>query len=327
MRSDIDNLLDTAVRWAEAGHRTCLATLVYANGSAPRPPGSEMVIRDDGRFEGYLTGGCAEFAIAEIAKEAIAADRHRVVRFGLDSPYVDIQLPCGSGIDVFFHVDPDLSVLHSALARVRARESVALEALVGARTALKMCVHDAPGDLSANAFRRWYLPTRRLIAVGSGPIIVELAKLATTQHFEVLVFSPDADTRHALAGDNIPTRELPNAKVIVASDLDRFSAACILFHEHEREPDILATFLNSESFYLGALGSRKTQAERLQRLRLRGFTEADLARIHGPAGLPIGAQTPAEIGLSILAEITACYRSGSPPAIEWKGRALDGDFT
>lgn len=324
MRSDIDNLLDTAVTWAEAGHSTCLATLVYANGSAPRPPGSQMVIRDDGRFEGFLTGGCAEFAIAEIAKEAIAADRHRVVRFGLDSPYVDIQLPCGSGIDVFFHVQPDPTVLRAALALNLARESAGLQTTVGADAELRLCDHSNADELPSNAFRRWYLPSRRLVAVGSGPILIELTKLAATQHFDVLAFSPDAETRRTLTANNIDSRGLPHARVINASDLDRFSAACLLFHEHEREPDILTAFLNSDAFYLGALGSRKTQAERLQRLRLSSIPEADLARIHGPAGLSIGAQTPAEIGLSILAQITSSYRSGAPPAIEWRGRALDG---
>lgn len=316
----IDNVLPWLAVRAGEGQRTCLATLVYADGSSPRPCGAQMAIAEDGTFYGYLTGGCAETAIAEEGQRAINAGENSAVRFGIGSPYLDIQLPCGAGIDIWFDQTVSLALVDNAVERLRARQPVCVGTEVSPLAKSARIVAGAgaaPGE-----FMRWYYPTRRLYIVGAGPAVPALAKLAVAADYDTHVLSPDPLTLTAIDNEACSAETFTDISQIHALARDNHSAVVLLFHEHERETQLLKSFLDSDVYYIGALGSPRTQKIRLDLLLDAGVHPDSLQRIHGPVGLDIQAATPAEIAVAILAEMTIVFRAARHPLLEWSGGSL-----
>ncbi|CAN0514849.1 unnamed protein product, partial [Phaeothamnion confervicola] len=167
--------------WRRDGHRTALATLVFVDGSAPRPRGSQMAIREDGMAVGNLTGGCAEAAIIAEAQHCLTSGANRIVRYGKDSPYIDIRLPCGSGIDVFFDItlsDDDLAqVLNANAARAPASLVFDLEHLT---THVEADIRTID---TAAQWARVCEPSVRIWAVGKGPLVPLIAQLGSAAEF------------------------------------------------------------------------------------------------------------------------------------------------
>lgn len=277
-------LIGYALEWCNHDHQFALATLVNIEGNAPYPVGTQMLVNQSGDYLGQITGGCAEQAIADQAVFAINAGENSQQRYGLDSPYFDIKLPCGSGIDVHFETQMSSSDLSSVNARLFSRNVV---------------------KRAFGGFIKTYLPNPRLMIFGQGPILVKLAQLALQTGFDVCCIAQNGDTAKLLKKAHLDYAELVNAASIFDQDLDQFTAFISLFHEHELEIELLNIALQSDSFYIGALGSRKTHEVRLQSLSDLNIEQSSLERIHGPVGLNIGADTPAQIALSILAEVTA----------------------
>src|SRR5690554_245378 len=302
----LENLLTSFISYREEGQRVALVTLIGNTGSSPRPLGTQMVVSEDGRSVGYLTGGCAEAAIVSEAVAAIGAGYNRQIRLGVGSPYIDIQLPCGAGIDLYIDVglcDEKAQQIESCL---QSRSPVALDTSIS--TGKHQVVLDSAQAMATGVFRRWYLPRRRLLIFGKGPNTTALASLGTASDYEVEVFSPDRDTREACSREGITAGVLKNLQSPDLPSADADTAAVLLFHEHDWEPSILKALLASECFYIGALGSQKTHEQRIVQLQSLGLGQvAD--RIHGPVGMEIKAKTPIEIAISILAEITLTYRS------------------
>ncbi len=281
-----------------------------------------MVVAEDGAWSGFLTGGCAEPAIAALAQQSLAEGRNQLARLGHESPYVDIQLPCGSGIDLFFAIDPPEEVLVDALGCLRERRAVALEFALAEQTRVRIIEQGAAPITAQDSFRRWFTPQRRLLVLGSGPVSVALAVLAAGQHHDVIVLTPDSATRAALLDRDIDVHALNSAADLARVELDADSSACLLFHDHERETELLANLLELPLYYIAALGSQQTHATRLEALRSSGIQPQQLQRIHGPAGIDIRARTPGEIALSILAEATLRYRKQVRTALERIGGPL-----
>lgn len=281
------NLVEDAINCIKQGQRIALITLVNIEGNAPYPIGSQMLVNQRGEFWGQITGGCAETALAEHAVLAINQRKNETHRYGLNSPYFDIQLPCGSGIDVYFDVTLTLESLLDLNNRLVNR-SMARQHL----------------DTGVGRYQKSYLPTERLLIFGQGPIQISLAILALASGFEVICFAQDVDSAERLLEAGIkPSERLPNNDDIVFGQSDRYTAMLSLFHEHELETELLVNALRSDLFYIGALGSRATHSERLKKLRRSGVSESMIARVHGPVGLNIGASTPAQIAISILAQL------------------------
>jgi len=253
-------LINSAVAWLEAGYKVAMLSLVYIEGHAPYPVGSQMLVRDDGEFEGQLTGGCAEIALVQQALVAIEKQQNVTERYGAGSRYFDIQLPCGSGLDIAFDVQSTLEDYQAIASFLTLREAVKVSDV------------------------KTYYPNPRLLLFGQGPILDDLIDLATQSGFDVMRFEA-------------------NELYDLCSYCDQYTALVSLFHEHDLEIDILLSVLDAELFYIGALGSQKTQSERLRKLAERGVSSEQLERIHGPVGLNIGAVTPSQIAVSILAEI------------------------
>ncbi|GGZ24407.1 XdhC family protein [Asticcacaulis endophyticus] len=274
-----DYVLDTYLGWRGEGQRCALLTLIATTGGSPRPVGSQMAVCEDGRHVGMITGGCAESALVHDAIMAIDQGSDYIERYGEGSRFKDITLPCGAGLDIHFAV----TLSDDEVRRI-----------VDAHAARK------PAQMVMGGFVRRYRPAGRIVIVGQGPIVIMLAQLAVMAEMETVIYSPDAMIEQALPD----VRPLRGDGDFDADLLDANSALITLFHDHAFEPLILKAALNSPAFYIGALGSKRAHQARLKSLRGQG----DVGRIHGPVGLDIGAKTPPEIALSIMAQIIEHWR-------------------
>ncbi|PCM45849.1 XdhC family protein [Marinobacter sp. ANT_B65] len=308
-------VLQAALDFKRRNAAIALITLIRRDGSAPRPLGSQMVVTGEGECAGSLTGtGCADSLIVHEACAAIKEGIPRTLRLGAGSPYLDIRLPCGSGIELY--IDPllDICTLEFLLSEYRARRPVALE--TNSETHSHRCFLGQPvSPLPPDVLRRWIYPRQRLIVIGQGLNAVALSQVAVVSGYDVSVFSPDEATLTAGRQSGADAIRLTSAKTFPPPPLDAWTAAVTMFHDHDREIPVLQKLLESRCFYLGALGSRRTHSLRLATLKDLGLTDST-RRLHGPVGLDIGAQSPAEIALSILAEITHVYRTVERPLLE-----------
>ncbi|RUM98200.1 XdhC family protein [Pseudaminobacter arsenicus] len=291
-------VIDFALDRMRAGERVALVTLVQIEGSSPRPLGSQMAVSESGDWVGYLSGGCIERAIVAEALAAIEQGSNRRVRYGRGSKYLDIQLPCGSAIELVLDVnvsEGELAAIDLALAR---RQAAALR---------------VPGGSEADpheAFIRHYYPRRRLIVAGVGPAAIQLARLGRLSGFESVLFSPDEETRNAAEGEGVLT-------VVVGRgtspdfQADSRSAIVLMFHDHDWEKRLIPAALQTPAFYIGAMGSRRTQRQRMEMLELDGVDPVQLGRIKGPAGLFSGAKTASDVAVSVLAEVMQMERGAN----------------
>jgi xanthine dehydrogenase accessory factor len=300
-----ENVLSYLKAWRAEGLQTILVTLIGINGSSPRPLGSQMAVAEDGRSVGIITGGCAQSAIIHEALSAMEAGKSRIVRLGEGSPYLDIKLPCGSGLDIHFSLSLHDDELHEVLAAQTARQAVEL-GIPFDETPAQVCEVSGQrpsSNRTPTGLNRVYLPKRRIVVAGKGPIVASLSRLGSEAGFEVIALSPEEETRALSMAPGVQARDLQMPEDFPGDLLDQWTALAVLFHDHDWEPPILAKALASPCTYIGALGSRQTHAQRLETLTALGLAEEDLARIHGPIGLDTGAKSPPGIAISILAQI------------------------
>jgi xanthine dehydrogenase accessory factor len=299
----VEDLLPPLQAFAREG-RVALATLVTVEGPSPRPPGSEMAIAADGRVAGYVSGGCVEAAVASEAAMVLAEGRPRLLDYGVGSDVVDIQLSCGGRIGIFVRElhEPSTYVHALGLARRERRTVTVLVDAVDGRWRIAEGVVEADARHYAVVHR----PPLRLVAVGGDPVTLAVARIAPFLGVEVLLLRPHGPAMPppgvALAGYD--PRALPVA--LAELSLDDRTAVYSLSHDAEVDHAVAAHALASPAFAVGVLGSRNKIGARIQRLRDQGVDEAALERLQLPAGLPIGAQTPHGIALSILAQV--CQR-------------------
>ncbi|WP_164158222.1 XdhC family protein [Sandarakinorhabdus rubra] len=310
--------LATALDWRQAGHDVAIATVISTWGSAPRRVGSHLAVRGDGVFAGSVSGGCVEADVILSAQELMAAGTgHALLEFGVaDDVAWRAGLACGGRIAILVQ-----RLAGDSLAPALVEHVLAATA---AGTGLTLSSDPASG-ISAigdgGPFVRAYPPPRRLFIIGAVHIAQALVPLATGLGIAATVIDPRglfaADERFAgLELDRRwPDEALADLKPNAAS------ALVALTHDPKIDDVALACALRSPAFYIAALGSRKNHAARLERLSDQGFGSADLARIHGPAGLAIGAANPAEIALSIAAQMTAAWRGAlvAPAAPAFQG--------
>ena len=305
----IENVLPFYLQKASAGQRVCLVTLYQVDTVAPRPEGSQIAVAEDGEHFGFITGGCAEAAIVHEALLALKENCPRKIRIGSESPWFDIKLPCGAGIDLHFSVADSTAPVRTACELLARRKPVSLE-LDLENDVLVIDGEDSRLRNAPKFFVRHYIPQTRLAILGAGPYVDSLTGIAVQSGYQVLVWSPETvEPSVTPAASLTPRKALSRTMPFPSGDFDAWTAAVLLFHEHDWEPKLIRSVLATDCFYIGALGSRKTHASRLQQLRKLCVAESQLNRIHGPVGLPINARTPAEISISILAEVIAAKNS------------------
>ncbi|MGI8422090.1 MAG: XdhC family protein [Gaiellaceae bacterium] len=327
-------------RWRARGDRIAFATVVSARRSAPRPIGSKLAISERGELAGSVSGGCVESELFAEAQEVLAGSGPRLRSYGItDELAASVGLPCGGEIEVFVEETSSPLVQRLLTAIEDGERAVHLTAIEGERLGEEVLVLEggetlgsadmAPlaGELFARrngvvdlpgggrAFADVYGPPPRLVAFGAIDTAEALCAAARLVGWRTAV----VDARATFA---TPER-LPSADEIVIAwpedalaqlqpDFD--TAIVVLTHDEKFDVPALAGALATDAFYIGALGSRRAQAGRRERLLETGIAEAELARIFGPCGLDIGADTPAETAISILAEMLAVRagRSGGP---------------
>lgn len=320
MASDI---LHTVRQWQDEGRRVALATVSRTWGSAPFPVGSQLAADDQGNFVGSVSGGCIEGAVIAEARGAIDDGNIRRLEFSVSNEDAwEVGLACGGTINVF--VEPAPAELNAVLDAEADGRSVALatdlesgahtlhEADTSSDDVAKAMRDDRSKPLDDGQFVRVYNTPRRLAIIGAVHIAQELVPIAQKAGFEVTVIDP----RQAFASEErFPGVALDHNwpdDAMRSFNLDRRSAVVTLTHDPKLDDPALDVALPSDCFYIGALGSKKTQAKRVARLQEAGFSDELIGRIHGPVGLDINAQSPAEIAISIMAEIVSVLRQ--PPA-------------
>ena len=324
--------LNAATEWLQGARKVALATVTRTWGSAPRPEGSQMAIREDGAFSGSVSGGCVEGAVIAEAQSALSDGKPRNLKFGVTNEDAwAVGLACGGTIEI--HVSPLLARLQQSLLAdlKRARDShraVVLATDLSTDESL-LCF---PGESGSDALtdaarsqarrdqsasiesggRNWFLtvfnPPLDLAIIGAVHIAQPLARMATLADYAVRIIDPRTAfaTEERFPGVVLSTQWPDEA--LAANPLGPRSAIVALTHDPKLDDPALSSALRSPAFYIGALGSRTTHAKRLERLRAHGFTEPQLARIRGPIGLDIGARSPAEIAIAILAQLTSELR-------------------
>ena len=309
MDSQDTQVLTAARRWVAAGHRFTLVTVARTWGSAPRPPGAWMVLRDDGQVQGSVSGGCIE---TDLIDRLLAGDFAATVPFILSYGVTQEEarrygLPCGGTMELVIEPAPDLASLQTLAERIAAGELVRRSVVIGQPGA-------SIGPGSAGDALAWdgrtlttlHGPAWRLLIVGAGQISTYLAQMAQALDYQVYICDPRSEYA---AEWNVPgTTLVPGMPddAVIALGLDPHSAVVALTHDPKLDDMVLLEALKSPAFYVGALGSRINNERRRERLlQYFDLSQAEVDRLHGPVGLPIGSRTPPEIAVSILAEMTA----------------------
>ena len=306
----VDNVLPFAARAVAAGERVALISIVGIEGSGPRPLGAQMAVAASGEAVGYLSGGCLEAALIEEARRLIQARRNRTVRYGRGSPYLDIRLPCGSGLDVHFDTLVAPELIREAAARAERREPFRLVSDLAAHTsrleALAAAGH-APiaCERIGDTFVRPYLPAIRLLVAGTGPASAALAALARPAGIAAELISPEPALRAQAESLGIAAHALDRPALPASVATDAWTAAALIFHEHMWEVPLLQALLASPCFYVGAQGSLRVHKERMTALRAAGVAEDLARRLRAPIGLIPSAKSPLEIAVGVLAEVMA----------------------
>ena len=302
--SSADAALAAARAWRAAGHGVALATVIETWGSAPRRVGSQLAVRDDGLFEGSVSGGCVEGDVITEAIDLIRDGGFKRLDYGVaDAAAWEVGLACGGRISVFVQAVTEARFPPVLLDRLAAAQVAGDSVTLATDLTAGVTAEGTAGD-----FVHTYPPPLRLAIVGAVHIAQALVPMARLIGYAPLVIDPrglfgrEARFADVARDDGWPDEALarwqPNAA----------SAVVALTHDPKLDDVALAAALRSPAFYIAALGSRKNHAARRERLAALGFAAADLDRIHGPAGLDLGAANPAEIALSIAAQMTAARR-------------------
>jgi xanthine dehydrogenase accessory factor len=315
---DLERMPEGALAWHRAGRGAVLATVVETWGSAPRGVGSQLVVSGDGEMQGSVSGGCVEGAVVVEAMEMVGGTQGRMLEFGVsDDEAFAVGLACGGRIRVW--VEPVDAMGEAVLAELvdarAARRAVAYEVDVASGTRRLVEAERWPerfradrSGMEGEVFVHVHNPPLRMIVVGAVHIAQALLPMARMAGYDPVLVDPrpafGAEAR--FPGERI-VEDWPD-EALDAIGLDARTAVVTLTHDPKLDDPAIARALRSEVFYLGCLGSKRTHAKRVARLDEAGFSQAEIAKIHAPVGLDIGAQGPGEIALSVMAEITQRLR-------------------
>jgi len=321
---DLDTrVVRTACAWRMEGESVVLVTVARTWGSSPRPPGSLMTINGRGETVGSVSGGCIEDDLIDRIRAggieaACAAKRPAVQRYGISADEAHrFGLPCGGTMELVLEPVSAHSQLEALLAACEQRQSVERTLdLASGHVSLADGRRDGLPRLDAQRLITYFGPQFRIIVIGAGDLSRFLCEIALGLGFEVIVCDPRVE-RHAdwsVPGVEI-SREMPDDLVLRLKP-DRRTAVVALTHDPKLDDLALIDALQSDAFYVGAIGSRRNTTARRERLATHfGLSEAELQSLHGPAGLYIGSKTPAEIALSIMAEVVAVKNGIQVPTL------------
>lgn len=305
MQSSDWEVLQRARDWLDQGYRAHLFTVIQTWGSAPRLPGAILVVREDGHLVGSVSGGCIEDDLADKARQQQLPQQAAILDYGVDQAEAQrFGIPCGGQLKIF------------AEPLTQAAQLAPMLESLSQRRLLKRSVHLHSGEvrhqyvlpegqsyLESDWFHSYFGPQWRLLIIGANQLGSVLAAMAQVLDFHVMLCDPREEMRsewHVEGADWLPG--MPD-DVVLEMAPDTHTAIVAVTHDPKLDDMALLEALKSDAFYIGALGSMKNQEKRKQRLRSFDLTEQEVNRLHGPVGLRIGSRTPAEIAVSILAEL------------------------
>jgi len=325
MTKNFDQIPEQALDWHKSGKGAVLATVVQTWGSAPRPVGAQMAISAKMEITGSVSGGCVEGAVIEEALESLGDGAPRLLEYGVsDEQAFAVGMACGGAIHILLEpvgtgAGLSVDILQDLVTKRQTRKPVAY--LVNCKTwerrvvapdfdrlDLKQRFSRDRSEFDGDWFVNIHNPPLRLIVVGAVHIAQPLLVMANMAGYDTVLVDPrDAFASQARFPGQKLEQDWPD-EALVAQELDARVAVVTLTHDPKLDDPAIQIALKSDIFYLGCLGSTRTHAKRVDRLEKAGFSAAQIGRIHGPVGLDIGARTPGEIAISIMAEITARLR-------------------
>ncbi|PMS22464.1 hypothetical protein C0Z18_03775 [Trinickia dabaoshanensis] len=311
-------VLNTSARWLAEGQRVLIATVVRTWGSSPRPEGAMLAIRGDGLVVGSVSGGCIEDDLIDRLKRGeIDMARPSVARYGVAAEEAHrFGLPCGGTLELVLEplgrasgIDALCDGLANGALIARTLEMATGRASLAPAAATDGVRFDGETLVTVHG------PRYRMLIIGAGQLSHYLASMAVGLDYRVTVCDPREEYTDEW---NVPgtgiVRSMPDDAVLEMK-LDPRSAVVAVTHDPKLDDLALMEALKTPAFYVGALGSRRNNAARRERLREFDLSEAELARLHGPVGIYIGSRTPPEIAISILAEVTAAKNGVSLPTM------------
>jgi len=305
-------VLQQARDWTRDGHAVWLVTVIETWGSAPRPPGALLAMRGDGLVVGSVSGGCVEDDLIDRVRRGERVGKPSLIKYGVSrEEAARFGLPCGGNLRLVQEPLTDTSWVDEVLERTARHEIVAR--VVSIDTGVVKLEPGTRGEafsFDGATMRGLFGPRWRLLIVGAGQLSRAVAQMALMLDFQVICCDPREEYHLTWeVPGTVFSKAMPD-DLVVALHLDPHSAVVALTHDPKLDDLVLLEALKSPAFYVGALGSRANTAKRKQRLTLFDLSEAEIDRLHGPVGLDLGGRTPAEIAVSIMAEIIA-VRSGT----------------
>ncbi len=309
MDSADHEVLTTAADWLDAGHAVYLATVARTWGSSPRPPGALLAVRaSDARFVGSVSGGCVEDDwCARLAAHGAGRSFPALETYGVTAEQTArFGLPCGGRLELLVERLDSAAPVRALLAAMHRSELVARRVcLATGEASLHPATRNQDFSFDGENLVQVFGPAWRLVLIGSGQLSRLTAQMALALDYEVIVCDPREDMAAGWSVAGVPLDSRSPDEAVQALVTHTRTAVVALTHDPRLDDLALLEALQSHAFYVGALGSRVNSARRRARLRSLGLSETQLARLHAPVGLAIGSRTPAEIAVSILAELTA----------------------
>ena len=321
-------VLAQARDWKKQGHPVWLVTVIETWGSAPRPPGALLALRGDGLVVGSVSGGCIEDDLIERVRHGERVGKPSLINYGVSKEEASrFGLPCGGNLRLVQEPLADSGWIDEVLTRTARHELVARR--LDLQTGAVMIEPASRGEVfsfDGNTLRALFGPRWRLLIIGAGQLSRVTAQMALALDFEVICCDPREEYHLTWDIPNTTFSKTMPDDLVLELHLDPHSAVIAVTHDPKLDDMALLEALKSPAFYVGALGSRVNTATRKERLKLFDLSQAEIDRLHGPIGLDLGSRTPAEIAVSIVAEIVA-VRNGVALAQKKAGSAVPAQAT